>query len=382
MDAFFDFFAQFSWDETRRFFLRNGWLLLGGAVLIGLGVCLIVSQVISFILRRRENTLLRLLRQYARGAFYVFVPSLTFLIGANLQSARFLRRHPNVDKAAEILFLLASTWLVLRLLKVGELYLIRHTDLTNDINLSQRKFATQAKFIRRLLSTGVLIIGISLLLTAFQGSRKVGLSLLTSAGIVSVLVGFAAQKSLASFLAGVQIAFTQQIRLGDAVVVENEWGRIEEINLTHVVVRLWDRRRLILPITYFVETPYQNWTRSDSSITGTVLLHLDYDVPVERLREKAREFVEADARWNGDTFAVQVTDTLPTCVVVRVLVSASDAGSAFDLRCQLREQLVTFLRDEYPRSLPQTRVQLAGERVPATPAERMPADRDVPQPTS
>jgi small-conductance mechanosensitive channel len=369
MDAFLDFFAQLSWDDIRRFFLRNGWLLLAGAVLIGLGVCLVVSQVVNILLRRRDNDLLRLLRQYARGAFYVFVPSLAFLIGTNLQSARFLRRHPNVDKASEILFLLASTWLVLRLLKVGELYLIRHTDLDSDADLGQRKFATQTKFVRRLLATGVVVIAVSLLLTSFQGSRKVGLSLLTSAGIVSVLVGFAAQKTLANFLAGVQIAFTQQIRLGDAVVVEAEWGRVEEINLTNVVVRLWDRRRLILPITYFVETPYQNWTRSESSITGTVLLHLDYEVPVERVREKARALVEADARWNGETFAVQVTDTRPDCLVVRVLVSANDAGAAFDLRCHLREQLTAFVRDELPHSLPQTRVQLAAHPVPELPRE-------------
>jgi small-conductance mechanosensitive channel len=181
--------------------------------------------------------------------------------------------------------------------------------------------------------------------------------------------GLRRKKTLANFLAGVQIAFTQQIRLGDAVVVENELGRIEEINLTNVVVRLWDRRRLILPITYFVETPYQNWTRSESSITGIVLLHLDYEVPVDRLRAKAQELIEADPRWNGDTFAVQVTDTLPTCLVVRVLVSAGDAGTAFDLRCDVREALIAFLRTEYPRSLPQTRVQLAATDVAAgTPA--------------
>jgi small-conductance mechanosensitive channel len=368
MDRLLDFFDRLDWNDTERFFLRNGWLLLGTAVVVGLLVCLVTSGIVNLILRRRPLEALGLLRQHARRAFYFFVPALFFLMATNVQSARFLRRHPNVDKASEILFLVATTWLVLRLLKVGELYLIRHRDLNDDVNISQRKFVTQVKFVQRLFSTVTVVIGVSLVLMAFQGSRKVGLSLLTSAGIVSVLVGFAAQKTLSNFLAGVQIAFTQQIRLGDAVVVEKEWGRIEEINLTHVVVRLWDRRRLILPITYFVETPYQNWTRSETSIIGTVILHLDYDVPVERLRKKAEEIVAADPLWTGETFVVQVTDTLPDCIVVRVLVSASDASTAFDLRCHVREALIQFLRDEYPQSLPQTRVQLTGTKAAHQPA--------------
>lgn len=368
MDRLLDFFDRLDWNDTERFFLRNGWLLLGTAVVVGLLVCLVTSGIVNLILRRRPLEALGLLRQHARRAFYFFVPALFFLMATNVQSARFLRRHPNVDKASEILFLVATTWLVLRLLKVGELYLIRHRDLNDDVNISQRKFVTQVKFVQRLFSTVTVVIGVSLVLMAFQGSRKVGLSLLTSAGIVSVLVGFAAQKTLSNFLAGVQIAFTQQIRLGDAVVVEKEWGRIEEINLTHVVVRLWDRRRLILPITYFVETPYQNWTRSETSIIGTVILHLDYDVPVERLRKKAEEIVAADPLWTGETFVVQVTDTLPDCIVVRVLVSASDASTAFDLRCHVREALIQFLRDEYPQSLPQTRVQLTGTEAAHQPA--------------
>jgi small-conductance mechanosensitive channel len=358
MERLFDFFRTFNWAETQRFLLKNGWILLAVAIVAGLLACLLTSWIISLVLRRRPLELLGLLRLHARRAFYFFVPSLFFVLAVNMQSARFLRRHPNVDKASEVLFLIASTWLVVRLLKVGELYLIRHTDTTNDTNLSQRKFVTQVIFVRRLLATGVVIVGLSLVLMAFQGSRKVGLSVLTSAGIVSVLVGFAAQKTLANLLAGIQIAFTQQIRLDDAVVVENEWGRVEEINLTNVVVRVWDRRRLILPITYFVENPYQNWTRSDASLTGIVLLYLDYNVPLEAVREKARQLAEADPLWDGQVFAVQVTDTQATCVVVRVLVSAADAPSAFDLRCHLREGLIRFLRENYPESLPQTRVQL------------------------
>jgi small-conductance mechanosensitive channel len=339
----------------------SGWVLLISAVLIGLLVDLIVTQTLRFISNRRQFKTLELFKKHLRWAFWVFVPSLLFLMATNVQSVRFLRRHPVADKTAEVLFLVTATWLVVKLLKVGELILIRQYDTTNDINLSQRKFVTQVRFFRRIMVAIVVIIGSSLLLLSFQGSRQVGLSVLTSAGVISVLIGFAAQKTLANLMAGIQIAFNQQIRLDDAVVVENQWGRIEEINLTTVIVRLWDRRRMILPITYFVEKPFENWTRSDASIIGAILLYLDYNVPVDAIRVKAREFVEADPLWNGEVFAVQVTDTRPACVEIRILVSARDAPTTFDLRCHIREKVITFLRDEHPEALPQTRLVLAEE---------------------
>lgn len=337
----------------------SGWVLLVIAIIAGVAASLLLTQVIRLILRRHNDAVLALLRSYLRTAFFFWAPSLFFLLGTNIQSQRFLQRHPVADKTAEILFLITSAWLALRLLKVGGILMVRSYDISNDENLSQRKFVTQVQFVRRIIATLVVLVAFSLLLLSFQGSRKVGVSVLTSAGIVSVLVGFAAQKSLGNLLAGIQIAFSQQIRLDDAVVVEGEWGRVEEINLTNVVVRLWDRRRLILPITYFVEKPFQNWTRSDASITGSILLYLDYNAPVEAIRQKARALAEADPLWNQESFAVQVIDTTPTTAVVRVLVSSNDAPSNFDLRCHLRESLITFLREEHPRSLPQTRLALS-----------------------
>lgn len=337
----------------------SGWVLLITAGLIGVAVDFVVTQFLRFVVRRRPFQTLALLKAHARWAFWTFVPSLFFLLATNVQSARFLSRHPVADKSAEILFLITSTWLVIQLLKVGELRLVQQYDTTKDVNLAQRKFVTQVRFFRRLVAIVVIIIGTSLLLISFQGSRKVGLSVLTSAGVVSVVIGFAAQKTLANLLAGIQIAFNQQIRLDDAVVVEKEWGRVEEINLTSVIVRLWDRRRLILPITYFVENPFENWTRSDASIIGSIFVYLDYSIPVEAVRKKAQEIAENDPLWTGESFAVQVTDLTPTAVQVRVLVSAPDAPSAFDLRCHMREHLIAFIRDEYPQSLPQTRVKMS-----------------------
>ncbi len=340
----------------------SGWILLVLAVLLGLFVNLIVTQMVRFLLHRQQTPqTLRLLARKVRWAFWVFVPSLCFLIGTNLQSNRFLQRHPTTDRGAELLFLVAGTWLALRVLKVGELLIIQNYDTTTDEDLSQRRLVTQIRFIRRGLALLVLLMSFSIVLISFKGGEKIGLSVLTSAGIVSVLVGFAAQKTLGNVLAGIQIALTQQIRLNDAVVVEKEWGRVEEINLTTVVVRIWDRRRLILPITYFIETPFENWTRTESSLTGTVLLYLDYSVPVNRIREKARELVEADLLWDGQVLAVQVTDTQPMCMVVRILASAANAPAAFDLRCHLREALIAFIATEFPQSLPQTRIRVNGE---------------------
>ncbi len=340
----------------------SGWILLVLAILTGLITNVVITQIVRLALRRQGRMqTLRLLARNVQWPFYAFMPSLFFLIGTNLQSNRFLQRHPVTDRSAEVLFLIAGTWLLVNALKVGESLIIQNYDTTTDEDLSQRRVVTQVRFVRRTLSLVILMISFSIILLSFKGGQKIGLSVLTSAGIVSVLVGFAAQRTLGNLLAGIQIAFTQQIRLYDAVVVEKEWGRIEEINLTTVVVRIWDRRRLILPITYFIENPFENWTRTESSLTGTVLLYLDYTVPVERIREKAQEVVAADSLWDGQVFAVQVTDTQPTCMVVRILASAPNASAAFDLRCHLREQLIAFVSAEFPNSLPRTRISFANE---------------------
>ncbi|RAJ97684.1 small-conductance mechanosensitive channel [Larkinella arboricola] len=363
---FWDTIGQFG-TEIDRWLRHNrkisGWLMLVVSIGAGLLVNLITTQVVRLILRRRYSEVLGLLRQYIRNAFYLFVPSLFFLIITNVQERAF-QRFPIALKAAEIIFVASTTWLVVQLLKVGERLIVRQYDTASDVNLHLRKFVTQIRFVRQFFTIIVMVIGFSVLLLSFNGGRKIGLSFLTSAGIASVVIGFAAQRTIANLLAGIQIAFTQQIRVDDAVVVENEWGRIEEINLTNVVVRVWDRRRLILPITYFIEKPFQNWTRSQASVLGTVLLYLDYTVPVERIREKANQLVENNPLWDREVCAVQVTDIQPTCVVVRILTSARNSGESFDLRCFIRENILAFLRDEYPESLPKTRFQLSETNQP------------------
>jgi small-conductance mechanosensitive channel len=188
--------------------------------------------------------------------------------------------------------------------------------------------------------------------------RQFGTSILASAGIAGIIVGFAAQRSIATLLAGFQIAFTQPIRLDDIVIVENEFARVEDITLTYVVVRTWDLRRLVLPITYFIEQPFQNWTRTSSDILGSVFFHVDYAMPVVALREELDRILAASKYWDGRVKVLQVTDAGERTLQLRALASARDAASAWDLRCEIREKLITFVQQQYPQHLPRTRAEL------------------------
>jgi len=207
----------------------------------------------------------------------------------------------------------------------------------------------------------IVIVAFGTILMTFEAVRKAGTSLLASAGVAGIILGFAAQRSIVTLLAGIQIALTQPIRLEDAVVVEGEWGWIEEINMTYVVIRVWDLRRLVVPINYFIEKPFQNWTRTSSEIIGTVFLYTDYNVPFEELRKELQRIVEATTLWNKKVQVLQVTEAKPENVEIRMLVSAKNSPQAWDLRVHVREKMIEFLQKNYPESLPRTRVILPEE---------------------
>jgi len=247
--------------------------------------------------------------------------------------------------------------------------LIRATSVVNDVillhfkidvkdNLMARKLHTQLQVLRRLIVIVIVLIASACILMTFPKIRQFGTALLASAGIIGIVVGLAAQKTLATFIAGLQIAFTQPIRLDDVVIVEGEWGRIEEITLTYVVVRIWDLRRLIVPITYFIEKPFQNWTRVSADILGTVFLYVDHTVPVDAIRAELRRIVEGAEWWDRKVCALEVTNTSERAVELRALVSAQDASLAWTLRCHVREKLVSFVRKNYPHALPRLRAEL------------------------
>lgn len=223
---------------------------------------------------------------------------------------------------------------------------------------SHRRMATQLGYIDKIVTVIIIVVLLGAILLRFESFEKIGGSLLASAGIASIVIGIAAQESLGNLLAGFQIAFSQPLRIEDTIVVEGEFGVVEEINLSYVVVKTWDQRRLILPIRYFITKPFQNWTRISSRLTGTIIIYLDYSVAVDDLRQAFNEIVERNPKWDGVVKVLQVVDTTEKSIQVRALVSASDSGKLWDLRCEVREELVTYLQTRQPESLPVERNQV------------------------
>jgi small-conductance mechanosensitive channel len=238
-------------------------------------------------------------------------------------------------------------------------------------NLHARAIHTQVMVLKKVALTVIGVFTLASMLMVFESVRQFGASILASAGIAGIVIGFAAQRSIATLLAGFQVALTQPIRVDDVVIVEGEWGRIEDITLTYVVVKVWDQRRLIVPMTHFLERPFQNWTRSSAEILGTVTLHLDYSVPVPALRQELARIVEKSRYWDRRVNVLQVTDSREHTVEVRALVSAADASHAWELRCEVREHLVSFVQQNFPDSLPRIRAAIAaGSTPPARAAVR------------
>ncbi len=252
-------------------------------------------------------------------------------------------------------------WAAITALKIAaDLYLLQFRIDTED-NLLARKHYTQVRVLLRTLDVLIIILTISAALMTFEPVRQYGVSLFASAGVAGLVAGLAARPVLSNLFAGVQLAMTQPIRLDDAVIVEGEWGTVEEITSTYVVVKVWDWRRLIVPLTYFIENPFQNWTRENSALIGAAMLYVDYRAPVGAIRDKLREIAEASANWDGQVVNLQVTDCREETMELRCLISAPSAGKAFALRCEVREQLIDFLQREHPEALPRWRADLVLE---------------------
>jgi len=243
-------------------------------------------------------------------------------------------------------------WAAITALHIAADLYLRRFRLDVDDNLMARKHNTQVRVLMRSADVLVLIITLGAALMTFEPVRQYGVSLFASAGVAGIVAGLAARPVLSNLFAGVQLAMTQPIRIDDAVVVENEWGSIEEITSTYVVVRLWDWRRMIVPLSYFIEKPFQNWTRDSSALIGAAFFYLDYRAPVGAIRDKLNEIVKASKNWNGQVVNLAVTDTKQGSIELRALMSANSAGQAFDLRCEVREKIIEFLQNEYPTALP------------------------------
>ncbi len=261
-----------------------------------------------------------------------------------------------LEMTGSVLLIVSLAWMLIAGIRTTKRIFLEQFDTTKEDNLRSRKFQTQFNILERILVFLIIIISVGLILMLFEDVRRIGISLFASAGVAGVIIGFAAQRIIGAVIAGMQIAITQPIRLDDVVIIEGEWGKIEEITLTYVVVNIWDKRRLIVPTTYFFDKPFQNWTRTTSEILGTVFIYTDYNVPFDELRNELTRLLENTPLWDRKVNVLQVTDAKERSIEVRALMSAKDAGTAWDLRVFVREGLIVFLQKNFPNSLPKTRV--------------------------
>lgn len=341
-------------------------LVIGGSLAAGWLLKVGIFWALRAYERRTASTLAGSVLRHLGTPAAFFIPVLLLAVLLPLAAL-----EPGPLEAARRVVGIASivtfAWVLTQAMDVLEDLVLAHYRLDRDNNLAVRKLLTQLQFVKKIGVSLIFFVALALVLMSFATVRRIGAGLLTSAGIASVIVGFAAQRSLSNLLAGFQIAFTQPIRIDDVLVVEGEWGRVEEITFTNVIMKLWDERRLVLPLDYFIEKPFQNWTRTSSQLLGTVFLHVDYSLPIEALRAELARVVAGTPRWDGRVALIHVTDAQERTLQLRILVSAADASIAFELRCEVREKLVAFIQAHYPECLPKTRAVVDGPE-PLVPA--------------
>ncbi len=343
---------------------------------VRMGVALLVAALVTLILfallrrfgRRTESYTLEAIAKETQNAFYWFLSfMLTVILWLQLESSVF----PDITEApwylhwgiriVRTILYICGALLLVRIVNVAA-DTVRHRysiDVTN--NFQERKILTQLQYIQRIVGIVIFIVTVAFILLQFDAVRSIGTGLLTSAGVGGIIIGFAAQKSIANLLAGFQIAFTQPIRIDDALIVDGEFGRVEEITLTYVTLKIWDQRRLIVPLNKFIDDTFQNWTRSTTQLIGSVFMYVDYTFPVQKLREEAQRFTETQELWDKQIFGVAVTDNNADVITVRVIASAADSGQTFNLRCAIREHLIAWIQENYPDHLPKTRIEMSPE---------------------
>lgn len=333
-------------------------LVTGAAVAIAVSVAVAagVELLVRRIGRGRSGGLTAFVAGNAAAAFRVFVPLFGFLAWLSTvgMSWQWLLLPVRIATIA------AGGWFVIGCVRGAVAYALDKYDISHADNLEARRMQTQIRVLGRVAITVIVIGTAAGVLMTIPGIRNIGVSLFASAGIAGLAVGLAARPVLSNMLAGIQIALTQPIRIDDVVVVEGEWGRIEEINLTFVVVRIWDLRRLVLPISYFIERPFQNWTRTSAEILGTVFIEADFTLPLDDVRAEFGRALRASKHWDGKVEVVQVTDSTDRTMQVRLLMSAADSGTAWELRCEIREHMVAWLQREHAEALPRVRIEPQG----------------------
>jgi small-conductance mechanosensitive channel len=314
---------------------------------------------VSFLLKRRDGFIKEL-----KADLRLIKSPLRFLIPVLFISAVIpLLRLPEkafgfISHFIQILLIALFGWMAIKVVYIVRDALLNRYDINTRDNVHARSMHTQMRMISNIIGVAIVLLTFSFILMSFSQIRHIGVSILASAGVIGVVIGFAAQKTLGNLIAGIQIAIAQPIRLDDVVIIEGEWGWIEEITLTFVVVRIWDLRRLVVPISYFLEKPFQNWTRASADLLGTVFIYTDYTVPVKEVRNELTRILENSPKWDKKVNVLQVTNATDKAIELRALMSAADSPTAWDLRCEVREKLLEFLQQCFPECLPRVRIEM------------------------
>jgi len=275
-----------------------------------------------------------------------------------------------VGKGTSILLIIAVAAILFQAVNLGEKAALLEFDIKAADNLQARKVYTQVHVISKVVYAVIGLFTVASILMLFQEVRQFGTSILASAGVLGIIIGFAAQKTISNLFAGFQIAMTQPVRLDDVVIVEGEWGRVEEITLTYVIIHIWDDRRLVVPLGYFIEKPFQNWTRASAQLLGSVFVWVDYTMPLDEIRTALKEIIEPNPLWDKRFWNLQVTDATEKTMQIRVLATSADSSKGWDLRCDIREKLIAYIQKHHPQSLPRFRAEFEGpgpdRNLPAT----------------
>lgn len=333
-----------------------GTAVAAGIVLVGVVVIIVVLSLAIAVTTRRVPSV-RAFFQRIRGRLgaVMLIAGLWVVCAASAPGDQ--PWWPVLERIFLIVLILGCGWLISAVGTFGLTRAINRLDAENP-SAEVRRMRTQLSLVRRLVAVLIAVIAIGAVLFTFPEVQALGASVLASAGIISIVAGLAAQSTLGNLIAGVQIAFSDSVRVGDVVVVEGEWGRIGEITLTYVVVYIWDERRLVLPCTYFTTQPFETWTRKSDKVLGTVYMDLDWRVPIEAVRTKFDEIMEGTEDWDRRASSVLVTGSQGGLVTLRFLVSAADSGAQWRLRCLVREEIIGWLQREHPEALPVTRVRM------------------------
>jgi small-conductance mechanosensitive channel len=370
-------------ERLAAFISTNPWLATASLALVAVLAALVLHRVVGGLLRRHTtrspiiHAMLVEVQKAAGTVWPLLALQLVWQGAPDTLPHMALVRHVN-----GVLLIAGLTWLVISAIRGFANGIVSRNPLTVQDNLHARRIQTQTMVLARSAMVLVMIAGAAMALMTFPGARQLGASLLASAGVIGIIGGIAARPVFSNLIAGLQLALAQPIRIDDALIVKGEFGQVEEINGTYVVLKLWDERRMIVPLQWFIENPFENWTRTGSQLLQSVFLHLDFATPLEPLRAELQRLVEAAPEWDKRVANLMVTDTTERTMKVRALVSARASGLAFDLGCKVREGLLAFVSREYPQALPRVRLERDPDREPSSPAAAPPDRALAPGPTA